>query len=77
MSPPPGVSRPVQYGANLKANAVYMSQYQLIPYDRVRDHFQDQVDIPVSAGSLFNFNQEAYNRLDAFRAVGEGATDPQ
>ncbi|MCU7886858.1 MAG: IS66 family transposase, partial [Candidatus Thiodiazotropha sp. (ex Lucinoma aequizonata)] len=30
---PEGVNRPVQYGFNLKANAVYISQYQLIPYD--------------------------------------------
>ncbi len=33
-----------------------MSQYPLIPYDRVRDHFQDQLHILVSAGSVFNFN---------------------
>jgi transposase len=63
---PEGVNRPVQYGLNLKANAVYMSQYQLIPYDRVRDHFQDQMHIPVSAGSVFNFNKEAYERLEPF-----------
>jgi len=37
---PEGVNRPVQYGLNLKANAVYMSQFQLIPYDRFRDNFQ-------------------------------------
>lgn len=63
---PEGVNRPVQYGLSLKANAVYMSQYQLIPYDRVRDHFQDQMQIPVSAGSVFNFNKEAYDRLAPF-----------
>ena len=63
---PEGVNRPVQYGPNLKANAVYMSQYQLIPYDRVRDHFQDQMHIPVSTGSVFNFNKEAYERLEPF-----------
>ena len=63
---PDGVNRPVQYGLNLKANAVYMSQYQLIPYDRIRDHFQDQMHIPVSAGSVFNFNKEASAGLDAF-----------
>jgi transposase len=63
---PPGVNRPVQYGLSLKANAVYMSQYQLIPYDRIRDHFQEQMHIPVSAGSVFNFNKEAYEGLATF-----------
>lgn len=63
---PQGVNRPVQYGLNLKANAVYMSQHQLIPYDRIRDHFEDQMHIPVSAGSVFNFNREAYERLAPF-----------
>jgi transposase len=63
---PDGVNRPVQYGLNLKANAVYMSQHQLIPYDRIRDHFQDQMHIPVSTGSVFNFNKEAYERLASF-----------
>ena len=63
---PDGVTRPVQYGQTLKAHAVYMSQHQLVPYDRVRDHFQDQLHIPVSPGSLFNFNHEAYERLEDF-----------
>lgn len=63
---PEGVNRPAQYGLNLKANAVYMSQHQLIPYDRVRDHFHDQMQIPVSVGSVFNFNKEAYDRLEPF-----------
>ena len=63
---PDGVNRPVQYGLGLKANAVYMSQFQLIPYDRIRDHFQDQMQIPVSVGSLFNFNKDAYERLGFF-----------
>jgi len=33
---PEGVTRPVQYGKELKTYAVYMSQYQLLPYDRVQ-----------------------------------------
>jgi len=63
---PEGVNRPIQYGLNVKANAVYMSQQQLIPYDRIRDHFQEQMHIPVSVGSVFNFNKEAYDRLEPF-----------
>ncbi len=63
---PEKVSRPVQYGIGIKANAVYMSQFQLLPYDRIRDHFQEQMRIPVSARSVFNFNKEAYEQLDGF-----------
>ena len=66
---PLGVTRPVQYGSSVKAQAVYMSQQQLIPYDRVRDYFTDQAGIPVSAGALFNFNQEAFDRLGTFESM--------
>src|ERR1035438_9068501 len=60
---PDGVTRPIQYGIGVKVNSVYMSQQQLIPYNRIEDHFLDQMHIPVSVGSIFNFNQEAYERL--------------
>lgn len=63
---PEGVTRPVQYGIGVKINSVYMSQFQLIPYNRIEDHFMDQMHIPVSSGSVFNFNQEAYERLEDF-----------
>jgi transposase len=66
---PESVMRPVQYGGSVKAQAVYMSQQQLLPYDRVRDYFSDQCGIPLSAGSLFNFNQEAFGRLEEFEAL--------
>ena len=66
---PEGVSRPVQYGINIKANSVYMSQYQLIPYNRVEENFKDQVEIPVSGGSIYNFNNEAYERLETFEEI--------
>jgi transposase len=63
---PEGVTRPVQYGVGVKVNAVYMSQYQLVPYNRIEDHFLDQMQMPISAGSVFNFNQDAYERLELF-----------
>jgi transposase len=63
---PPGISRPIQYGQSIKAHAVYLSQFQLIPYERVADYFINQASIPISVGSLFNFNREAYDRLEAF-----------
>lgn len=66
---PPGVTRPAQYGTSVKAHAVYMSQFQLLPYDRIRDYFADQCSIPLSAGSIFNFNKEAYLLLGTFEAI--------
>ena len=66
---PEGVSRPVQYGINVKVHSVYMSQYQLVPYKRIEEDFQDQVKIPISAGTIFNFNYDAYHKLEAFEAM--------
>jgi transposase len=65
---PKDVTRPVQYGINVKVNAVYMSQFQLIPYNRIEDHFQDQLGIPISAGTINNFNKDAFDRLEAFES---------
>jgi transposase len=63
---PEGVTKAVQYGTGLKAHSVYMSQFQLIPYNRVQDYFADQLHIPISAGSIFNFNKEAFQLLTDF-----------
>lgn len=63
---PEGVTRAVQYGEQVKTQAVYLSQFQLLPYERIADHFEDQIQVPVSTGSIFNFNQEAYQRLAPF-----------
>jgi transposase len=66
---PEGVNRPVQYGLNVKVHSVYMSQYQLVPYKRIEEDFQDQVKIPISAGTIFNFNYDAYHKLEAFESM--------
>jgi transposase len=63
---PKDVGRPVQYGVGVKVNAVYMSQFQLIPYNRIEDHFLDQMGIPLSVGTVNNFNQDAFARLEYF-----------
>lgn len=68
---PQGVTKAVQYGTNLKAHSVYLSQFQLIPYDRIKDYFADQLGIPVSAGSIFNFNKEAFCLLESFDSLAK------
>ena len=40
-----------------------MSQFQLIPYNRIQDYFADQLHIPISEGSIYNFNKGAYRAL--------------
>ena len=63
---PESVTKAVQYGNGLKAHAVYMSQYQLLPYKRIEEYFTEQLQIPISQGSLFNFNKEAFKNLTGF-----------
>lgn len=65
---PEGVKSSVQYGPAIKAHAVYLSLYQLLPYDRVREYFEDQLSIPLSVGSLVNFNKEAFDKAAPFEA---------
>jgi len=66
---PDQVTKAVQYGRKLKAHAVYMSQYQLLPYLRVKEYFNELLGIPLSEGSLYNFNQTAYDKLETFEAI--------
>jgi transposase len=66
---PDRVNRPVQYGATLKAKAVYMSVAQLIPVERVEDYFKSHCQLNVSQGSLCNFNKEAFRLLGDFEKV--------
>ena len=61
---PESVKRPVQYGPMIKALAVYMNQYQLIPYDRVEELFEDLFGQPFSEGSLFTANGICYEALE-------------
>jgi transposase len=66
---PSGVKRPAQYGPSIKSLSVYMSQWQLLPYGRIQECFIDQYGIPLSSGSIFNFNKEAYNLLERFESI--------
>ncbi len=63
---PEGVARPIQYGNSIKAHAVYLSYFQMLPYKRIEDYFRDQLQIPISSGTICNFNQDASKRLEPF-----------
>lgn len=63
---PEGVTSPVQYGNGIKVQSTYMSQHQLVPLLRVKDHFCDQLGIELSKGSVSNWNVELYEKLESF-----------
>ncbi len=66
---PEGVTKAVQYSVSVKAHATFFSQYQLIPYDRVEETFRDQLGISISKGSVYNFNKEAFDKLEEFDQI--------
>ena len=63
---PDGVTKAVQYGNSVKGLSVYMSQYQLIPYERVEGFFNDFFKIPLSKGTIYNFNERTFDMLSGF-----------
>jgi len=65
---PEGVTKSVQYGMEIKSASVCLSQYQLVPLDRVKECLEEQVGLSISKGSIFNFNKEAYEKLAYFES---------
>lgn len=68
---PAGIKTDVQYGIGTKVHSVYMSQFQLLPYHRIQDQFADQMQLPLSVGTIFNFNEEAYRLLSDFDGIAK------
>ena len=63
---PAGVENTVQYGPNMKTLAVYLQNYQLLPYERTAEMFSDLFGHSPSVGSLYQFNAKAYQKLETF-----------
>ena len=60
---PEDVTQPVQYGAEIKAQAVYLNQYQMIPLERVSDVFEDFYGHRLAEGTIVETCQEAAARV--------------
>jgi len=61
---PEQVTQPTQYGPGIKSFEVYLSQYQLLPYERTQELFQDLFEHRLSQGSLVNTNNVCYTALE-------------
>ena len=60
---PEHIRSSVQYGVTVRTYSIYLNQYQLIPFKRLQEMFQDCFNLPISQGSLANFNTECAVKL--------------
>ena len=60
---PEGISQPTQYGPHIKAICTYLSQYQLLPYERTSELFSNLFGIEIAAATIFNANRACFEAL--------------
>jgi transposase len=65
---PPEVTTRVQYGAQIKALAVYLTQAHLLPYDRTREVLTDLFGQGPTEGAVWAAVQDAATHLDGVEA---------
>jgi transposase/uncharacterized coiled-coil protein SlyX len=61
---PEDVNAPVQYGSRVKAVAVYLKGYQLLPLERTAELFEDLFSCPLSEGTLNNIINTTSEHLE-------------
>ena len=62
---PPDAAAPVQYGPRIKSVAVYLGEYQLLPFDRLAEIMRDIFACEsFSEGTLANFKADCSRRLE-------------
>jgi transposase len=67
---PPEAAAPVQYGPRVKSVAVYMGEYQLLPFDRLAEIMRDLFACgSFSEGTLANFKADCSRRLAPVEAA--------
>lgn len=65
---PEHMKAPVQYGANVRAMGVYLTN-QFIAKDRISNIFQDLFQLPISDTTLIGFDEECAEKLAPFNAT--------
>ena len=64
---PAGIEGPTQYGPRIKGLAVYLNQYQFLPFDRCQQFFEDLFGQPLNAATIYASLQQAAHRLYPFQ----------
>ena len=63
------VSFSAQYGEGIKSLSVYLNQYQMLPYFRIREMFRDLFGCTISAAVIQQSNQKCYTNLQQTEAA--------
>lgn len=66
---PEGITQPVQYGAEIKAQAVYFNQYQMLPLERSGEVFEALYGQALSEGTILEACQEVAERVEPVNAA--------
>jgi transposase len=66
---PEGVTQPVQYGPEIKAQMVYLNQYQMIPLERVSETLSAFYGQGVAEGTIVEACQEVGGKVQAVNAA--------
>ena len=66
---PEGVTQPVQYGPEIKAQAVYFNQYQLLPLERTGEVFEALYGQALSEGTILEACQEVAEQVEPGNAA--------
>ena len=57
------ITKPVQYGITVLSTAIYLRNYQLIPYNRIKNLFGDIFGLKISSGTLIKAEKMLYHKL--------------
>jgi len=66
---PQDITQAVQYGPEVKAQATYLNQYQLLPLERVSETFEDFYGQGLADGTIVEVLQEAAERVACVNAA--------
>lgn len=73
---PAGVTQPVQYGAEIKAQMVYFNHYQMLPLERTAEVLETLYGQTVSDGTIVEAGEEVGRQvLDANDAIRQHLTE--
>lgn len=61
---PDGVNAPVQYGPTVRSIAVYLQQYQFLPYERTSELMQDLFGVSIGTGTLAKVMLDCAERIE-------------